>query len=95
MTMTNCGKIWKISASTFWINNKIAFQKWETLPENGALSRLCDSVVLLVKRNNLGQPKISYFNQWLTSHKDISGCKVSVHISQRLQVLHSLKNHKL
>lgn len=64
--------------------------RYMRLPENGALSGLRDSVVLLVKRNNLGQPKISDFHQRLTGHKDISCCKVSVHITQGLQVLHPL-----
>lgn len=52
-----------------------------TVPENGALSRLRDSVILLVKRNNLGEAKISNFHQRLASHKDISGCEVSVNVT--------------
>lgn len=61
------------------------------VPEYGALSRLCDPVILFVERNNLSEAKICNFHQCLTRHQDISGCKISVHVAKRLQVLHPLK----
>lgn len=64
------------------------------IPEDGTLSGLCDPVVFLVARNDLGKPKISDFHQRLAGHQDVSGREVSVHKAQGLQVLHPLEKQK-
>lgn len=60
-----------------------------SIPKNWAFSWVCDSVILLVKRNDLGQPKISYFHQFFMCHQDVPGSQISVHKAHALQVLQS------
>lgn len=60
------------------------------LPENWAFTRMCYTVVLLVKGNDLCQAKISYFDQCVTCYQNVPSSQVPVHVAHALQVLQSL-----
>lgn len=59
-------------------------------PEDGALARLADHVVVLPERQQLGEAEVRDLHMRLALHQDVSRSQVAVHAAARAQVLHAL-----